>query len=356
MGVDPEIEGGDVDAHGNPILGRSTMEDYLEGNAEYVTVAMDKASSWQGQHLESPNYPGVPFKVMDNGGFGNNKTGNGWVDIAFRDPEQARNMTEQNVPFRPIIEERAKEMVSNRAKPPKGFVLEEEYAAIQAAGQGDQDEDRIPLEGEKALEPPPGFVLPEHYGVEEKAGPQIEEGSIAGKVVETSNDIWRALQRGWKQGEVAMELQKPDPNLDEVTQKQKEIERLPASQDYLDTWDDKKSWKESWEAFQKNPIGNLGQLVAESMGSMVRTQLRFPREPRRALSGVRRLVRLWLGSVQLRAALPEAASVLRPGWLSLRCSRAKRMNMLAAFLPRFRSRASTSRTRPSSSKRSAIRS
>ena len=59
-----------------------------------------------------------------------------------------------------------------------------------------------------------------------------------------------------------MELQKPDPNLDEVTNKQKEIEKLPCLEDYLDTWDDKKSWKESWEAFQKNPIGNLGQLVA----------------------------------------------------------------------------------------------
>ena len=92
MGVDPEIEGGDVDAHGNPILGRSTMEDYLEGNAEYVTVAMDKASSWQGQYLESPNYPGVPLKVMDNGGFAEQQTGNGWVDIAFRDPEMARNL------------------------------------------------------------------------------------------------------------------------------------------------------------------------------------------------------------------------------------------------------------------------
>ena len=190
MGVDPEIEGQDLDAHGNPILGRSTMEDYLEGNAEYVTVAMDKASSWQGQYLESPNYPGVPLKVMDNGGFGNNKTGNGWVDIAFRDPEMARNFTAQDVPFRPISEERAKEMVSSRAKPPEGFVLPEEYAAQQALGQGDQDEDRIPLEGEKALEPPPGFVLPEEYEAAQKAeAAPDEKGQVWWK--DTINSVLR---------------------------------------------------------------------------------------------------------------------------------------------------------------------
>ena len=434
MGVDPGIEGADRDAHDNPILGHSTMEDYLEGNGEYVTVAMDKQSSWQGQHLESPNYPGVVFKVMDNGGFGNNKTGNSWVDIAFRDPEPAKSMTEQGVPFRPISEEQAKEIRSNRTKPPEGFVLEEELGQQPAVSgelqienaidpeapymskpreveprriimHGDVNEDadqlvqygrqvdpqrgfapgyhfyvardgrviqgapvdritnhtlganadsiginiagadegkmptpeqevaakqlvsqlgqqygidpknvighgelqpsrRHGLEGgniakeirmggfgprpksETTVQPPEGFVPVEDYGADETA-PQIEKGSIADKVVETSNDIWRALQRGWKQGEVAIELQKTTPDANVVATKEKEIEALPASQDYLDTWDDAKNAQESWQAFSKNPIGNLGQLIGESLGAMARAQVSYlGKIPERAAQGI----------------------------------------------------------------------
>src|SRR5262245_6172592 len=196
MGLDPEIEGRDEDAHGNPILGRSTMEDYLDGRADYVTVAMDRNSSWQGQYLESPHYPGVVFKVMDNGGFGNERTGNSWVDIAVRDPLPAREMKNQNIPFRPITEEQARDMVSARTDPPEGFISMEDYQARQTAkpqgsyfatreqevanqGRGPnfppelveqegQGEDRIPLEGE-VVPPPKGFIPTESL---------IEKGNI----------------------------------------------------------------------------------------------------------------------------------------------------------------------------------
>ena len=141
MGLDPEVEGPDRDAYDNPIQGRSTMEDYLDGNADYVTVAMDKASSWQGGYLESPNFPGVPFKVADHGDFGDNKAGNDWVDIAYRDPEKARGWSEQGVPFKPITEEQAKEMRTSRPEPPEGFVDEEEVA-----GKGPQPTGGLTIE------------------------------------------------------------------------------------------------------------------------------------------------------------------------------------------------------------------
>ena len=79
MGLSAKTEGGPLDAHGNMILGRSTMEDYAEGRGNYVTVAMDIASDWQGKYLISAAYPGVVFKVMDNGDHGNHKTGRDWV-------------------------------------------------------------------------------------------------------------------------------------------------------------------------------------------------------------------------------------------------------------------------------------
>ena len=57
MGLSPTMEGGNVDAHGEPILGRTTMEDYAQGNGDYVTVAMDKTSPWQNQFLSLANFP-----------------------------------------------------------------------------------------------------------------------------------------------------------------------------------------------------------------------------------------------------------------------------------------------------------
>ena len=136
MGLDPDQEGPDRDAYDNPILGRSTMEDYLSGRGEYVTVAMDKNSSWQGGYLESPNYPGVAFKVADHGEFGDGKAGNDWVDIAYSDPKKAAEWSEQKVPFKPISEKRAKEINSARVEPPAGFVDETEVDVEQTTGPG----------------------------------------------------------------------------------------------------------------------------------------------------------------------------------------------------------------------------
>jgi hypothetical protein len=423
MGLDPEIEGKDEDAHGNPILGRSTMEDYLEGNADYVTVAMDKASSWQGQYLESPQWPGVPFKVMDNGGFGNDVAGNGWVDIAFRDPRYARSMTEQGVPFRPISEEQAKEMRSSRVKPPEGFVTEEEYAALSqgdqaqpeptpeatpkksyfpsreeelaAGGKGpnypQEEEDRIPLESELAVPaieekmrehaPPEGFVPEEsflekgnidvskrppvsvgdgqvatvhsmgieedgvytvipqvvggklvsadeavahyhksgehlgkfadqasadsyaqalHKSEEERIGPVAKEGYLPIKkavaatkhadstsVADTANDIWNSVKRGWKRGEIALEVQKGSPSFEYIADKTKEIEALPASDNFEIALSDKVGSKESLDAFTRNPIGVLGELLGESIGTMARTGIGYlGKIPERTAQGI----------------------------------------------------------------------
>ena len=115
MGLSPTVEGGPLDAHGNRILGNTTMEDYHAGRGPgYVTVAMDKTSSWQGKYLASPAYPNVVFKVMDNGGYGNNKTKENWIDIAWTDPEMAKRFTKRNVPFKVIDKTTASRIASNR--------------------------------------------------------------------------------------------------------------------------------------------------------------------------------------------------------------------------------------------------
>ena len=117
MGLSPTVEGGNVDAHGEPILGRTTMEDYAQGNGDYVTVAMDKNSSWQNQFLSSPNFPGTVFRVRDNGGYGNNKTGENWVDVAFSDPQKAKSMLLRGVPFTPITADEAQKISESQTGP-----------------------------------------------------------------------------------------------------------------------------------------------------------------------------------------------------------------------------------------------
>ena len=106
------IEGGVLDAHDNIIKGNSTYEDYSGGKGEgYVTVAMDKDSQWfkDEQFLISEAHPGIVFKVMDNGSFGNGKTDKSWVDIAFTDPEKAKSFKEHGVRFEPVTAEHAEE-------------------------------------------------------------------------------------------------------------------------------------------------------------------------------------------------------------------------------------------------------
>ena len=114
MGLNAGIEGADLDAHDTPILGRTTFEDYIDGRGDYVTVAMDKNSSWQNQFLSSPNFPGMVFQVRDNGGYGNGKTGENWIDIAFTDPQKAKSMLLRGVPFTPITPEQAQTMSASR--------------------------------------------------------------------------------------------------------------------------------------------------------------------------------------------------------------------------------------------------
>ena len=114
MGLNAGIEGADLDAHDTPILGRTTFEDYIDGRGDYVTVAMDKNSSWQNQFLSSPAFPDVVFQVRDNGGYGNGKTGENWIDVAFTDPQKAKSMLLRGVPFTPITPEQAQKISESR--------------------------------------------------------------------------------------------------------------------------------------------------------------------------------------------------------------------------------------------------
>lgn len=114
MGLSATVEGGPNDAHGQRILGRTTMEDYRAGRGNYVTVAMDKSSDWQDQYLVSDQHPGVVFRVRDNGGYGNNRTGRNWIDIAYTDPEMAKRSKLRNVNFQVVSAEEARKIAAQR--------------------------------------------------------------------------------------------------------------------------------------------------------------------------------------------------------------------------------------------------
>lgn len=107
--VDPsdpnyQMQGGMVGAaewHGQPVKQEKlfTLEDFEEGKAPYVSVAMDNSENNPlpyGAQLRSPQFPGVPFRVMDTGSAFNGKTqkygpakGLGRIDIARRDKKGA---------------------------------------------------------------------------------------------------------------------------------------------------------------------------------------------------------------------------------------------------------------------------
>lgn len=118
MGLDSSIEGPDLDAHDTPILGKTTMEDYAAWRGDYVTVAMDKASRLQDRFMKSSHFPGVAFRVRDNGPYGNDRAGDGWVDIAWTDPQAANNLLLRDVPFQPISDTEAAHIAASRPKPP----------------------------------------------------------------------------------------------------------------------------------------------------------------------------------------------------------------------------------------------
>lgn len=99
VGLSGTMEGGTLDRFGKPIWGRTTMEDFMEGKGDYVTVAMD-GSYANGQFLRSPDFPGVPFRVADTGDAFTGK-GTSRVDIAFRDPEKAKSF-KKKIRFEPI--------------------------------------------------------------------------------------------------------------------------------------------------------------------------------------------------------------------------------------------------------------
>lgn len=98
-GLSCSIEGGSLDAHGNTIWNRTTLEDFRAGRGDYVTVAMDpERRDLQGMYLRSPVFPGILFRVMDVGGFGRGR-GTDWVDIATSNAEKARTETLRDIAF-----------------------------------------------------------------------------------------------------------------------------------------------------------------------------------------------------------------------------------------------------------------
>lgn len=68
------MEGGDKDMKGNLIYPMHTIDAVEQkmksgglGPNDYVAVAMDSGAYPYGTKLTSPDYPGIPFRVVDTG-------------------------------------------------------------------------------------------------------------------------------------------------------------------------------------------------------------------------------------------------------------------------------------------------
>lgn len=80
----------------------------------------------------------------------------------------------------------------------------------------------------------------------------------------------RAAKREWMAGGVALELQKPNPDLKKIADTQKTINEYAPSAEFNTTWDDNVAPRDSWKAFAKDPIGNVAQLLAGSFGAQIK--------------------------------------------------------------------------------------
>jgi hypothetical protein len=105
------IEGGrGVAERGGPAY---RMEDYAEGTAPWVSVAMDSESPLQGKFLVNSRHPNVVFKVEDTGSAFQGK-GESRIDIAFRDRGKATNFREAGT--WKVVDENTANMIASQAR------------------------------------------------------------------------------------------------------------------------------------------------------------------------------------------------------------------------------------------------
>ena len=89
--------------------------------------------------------------------------------------------------------------------------------------------------------------------------------NVEGKTI--LGTIGDAFKRGWTMGDLAREMEAPQPNADRVFALQQEMQKLPPSPEYVTTMRDDVSPAESWQAFKSNPVGVLGELMGESLAA-----------------------------------------------------------------------------------------
>lgn len=127
-----------------------------------------------------------------------------------------------------------------------------------------------------------------------------------------ANNIKNAAIRGWLSGEAAMEIQNGSRDANKIADIQRRVKELAPSQDYQLTWDDNVTPAESWKAFARDPVGNLGQLLAESLGAQTRTQINYlgkiPERTAQATAGA-------AAAGLVGAGPPGAAAMVAPGAL-----------------------------------------
>lgn len=139
--------------------------------------------------------------------------------------------------------------------------------------------------------------------------------------------VARAALRGWQAGETAVEMSMGTATPESIAERQRLSGFLRPTEDFETTWDDGKSAKESFGAFIRDPLGNLAQLTAESLGTMARTSWHFAGKiPERATQGT-------VGAVTAGAiggGPAGAAAMVLPGALVGGSAGMAEMTMLAS--------------------------
>jgi len=160
-------------------------------------------------------------------------------------------------------------------------------------------------------------------GKDEFGGVAVDDGRPSG----AWDAIERAVRRGWMAAETAIDIQNGNADAGVIAGRQREIARLKPTEDYEVTWNDRVDAGESFNAFLKNPLLNVAQLTAESMGAMLRSQWNYiGKVPERATQGM-----VGAGAAGM-AVGPEGAAAMAPLGLTVGASAGlAESSMLASY-------------------------
>jgi hypothetical protein len=243
-----------------------TLEQYQRGEAPYVSTAMDNTANNPlpyGTFLQSPDFPGVPFRVMDTGSAFNGRTrkfgpakGLSRIDIA-REARSGAYSRENNRDVRFSV-----------FTPPPPI----------------PDDDALPIGSQQSsvgFVPPPAIPDEDRQSDTPAVDPALqtelnranEQAAIeaAGSSSEFMRTLDNAVRRGWAQSKAATAVERQDA--DGLAATQREVAAAPPSE-AMRRFTESKDLRSAWNSFAESFPTVLPELVAESLAAFVPTWFR----------------------------------------------------------------------------------